>query len=350
MVLQLVHMHRTFSIFTLFLSLLATSMDARQENGLDSDSMLIVDYGAADSLNYMDALALGLVEGITEYLPVSSTGHLILTNAVLGLNGDAPVLDRSGEAILVANKNNSELRPYTIGEATFAYIIVIQAGAIAAVLLLYRASILDIIKGCLGASKKGRKLAINLIVAFIPAAVLGLLLNDWIEELLGENILAVAAALIVGALVMLYVERRRKRSNTADSSGSRLASLEELSPKQAFLIGCFQCTALWPGTSRSMATIVGGYIAGLSPAHAAEFSFLLGLITLGAASGYTLLKDGSEMFQALPLGPVLLGCLVAFISAAIAVKWLVAYLSRHGLEIFAWYRLLLAFVILLQIA
>lgn len=302
----------------------------------------------AQSLSYFDAVALGLVEGITEYLPVSSTGHLILANAALGLNGDSPMLDKSGEMILVSEKKGGPLRPYTIGEAAFAYIIVIQAGAIAAVLLLYRVSIIEIIKGCLGASVKGRKLAINLIVAFLPAAALGLLLNDWIEELLGENIIAVAAALIAGAIVMLFVEHRRKcNAEAADKTSSHLISLDQLPPKKAFLIGCCQCAALWPGTSRSMATIVGGYIAGLSPSQSAEFSFLLGLITLGAASGYTLLKDGPQMLQALPAGPVLIGCIVAFISAALAVKWLVGYLSRHGLGIFAWYRLLLAATILL---
>ncbi|MGC6506305.1 MAG: undecaprenyl-diphosphate phosphatase [Coraliomargaritaceae bacterium] len=332
--------------FALFLSLLAISAEAKEDSHFESSALPVLSLEDEDSLNYVDALILGLVEGVTEYLPVSSTGHLILTNAALGLNGDAPVQNRSGEVILVTDKND-QLRPYTIGEATFAYIIVIQAGAIAAVLLLYRASILEIIKGCLGASEKGRKLAVNLFVAFLPAASLGLLLNDWIEELLGENILAVAAALIVGAFVMLFVERRRKRLQKADQPHSRLATLEELTPKHALLIGCFQCTALLPGTSRSMATIVGGYIAGLSPKYAAEFSFLLGLITLGAASGYTLLKDGSEMLQALAVGPVLVGCLVAFISAALAVKWLVGYLNRHGLEIFAWYRILLAILILL---
>lgn len=328
-------MIRLLSLLALFATGFSWAQDAPQD---------------AQSLSYYDALALGLVEGVTEYLPVSSTGHLILTNAALGLNGDAPVLDRSGEVLMVDGKDGAPQRPYTIGEAAFAYIIVIQAGAIAAVLLLYRASVIEIIKGCLGASPKGRKLAVNLAVAFLPAAVLGLLLNDWIEELLGENVMAVAAALIAGAFVMLFVEHRRKRSAKQDEPVARLASLEELPPKKAFLIGCCQCAALWPGTSRSMATIVGGYIAGLSPAHSAEFSFLLGLITLGAASGYTLLKDGPEMLQALPAGPVMAGCLVAFISAAVAVKWLVIYLSRHGLALFAWYRLLLAAIILLQMA
>jgi undecaprenyl-diphosphatase len=121
--------------------------------------------------------------------------------------------------------------------------------------------------------------------------------------------------------------------------------LAQLTVGKSVMIGFFQCFAMWPGTSRSMATIVGGYIAGLSPAHAAEFSFLLGLITLSAASAYKCLTDGSEMLAALNIGPVLVGCIVAFISAALAVKWLVGYLSKHGLALFAWYRIALAIAI-----
>ena len=113
------------------------------------------------------------------------------------------------------------------------------------------------------------------------------------------------------------------------------------------MIGFFQCLAMWPGTSRSMATIVGGYLAGLSPKNAAEFSFLLGLITLTAASGYKIMTDGPHMIRALEIGPLLVGCLVAFISSALAVKWLVAYLSQHGLSLFAWYRIALAITVLL---
>ena len=299
------------------------------------------------SLSYTDAIILGLVEGITEYLPVSSTGHLIITNALLGLDGDTPVKDKNGQPILV--KEDGIERPYTIGEAAYAYVIVIQAGAIAAVVLLYWRTLFSILLGFLGKDKNGRKLAINLIAAFMPAAVLGLLLDDLIESVLGDNILAVAGALIVGAIVMLIVERWRHHGKKGAVSPEDGPGLTELTLGKSMMIGFFQCFAMWPGTSRSMATIVGGYLAGLSPAHAAEFSFLLGLITLTAASGYKFVSDGSEMLGALNIGPVLIGCIVAFISAALAVKWLVGYLSKHGLALFAWYRIALAIIIFVLI-
>lgn len=144
---------------------------------------------------------------------------------------------------------------------------------------------------------------------------------------------------------MLIVERWRHHGNRSAVSPQDGTGLAELTVGKSVMIGLFQCFAMWPGTSRSMATIVGGYIAGLSPAHAAEFSFLLGLITLSAASCYKFLTDGSEMLAALNIGPVLVGCIVAFISAALAVKWLVSYLSKHGLALFAWYRIALAIAI-----
>ena len=294
-------------------------------------------------LSHSDAIILGLVEGLTEYLPISSTGHLILTNALLGLDADTPMVDKQGAPIFT-NENGVQ-RAYTIGDAAYAYAIVIQAGAIMAVILLYWRTILQILLGCLGKNQNGRKLAINLIAAFIPAAILGLLLNDWIETTLGNNTLAVAAALIVGAFVMLIVERWRhhgKKGAVPREDGPELA---DLSLRKSVMIGCFQCLAMWPGTSRSMATIVGGYMANLSPARAAEFSFLLGLITLTAASGYKFVTDGKDMLAALNIGPVLLGCTVAFVSAAVAVKWLVSYLSKHGLTLFAWYRIALAIAV-----
>ncbi|MGJ8639947.1 MAG: undecaprenyl-diphosphate phosphatase [Opitutaceae bacterium] len=296
------------------------------------------------NLSYSDAVILGLVEGITEYLPVSSTGHLILANAFLGLDGDTPMIDGDGNPILVTEDGID--RPYTIGEAAYAYVIVIQAGAIVAVVYLYWKTILSIALGCLGQDPNGRKLAINLIAAFMPAAVIGLLLDDWIEELLGDNIIAVAGALIVGAIVMLIVERWRKQKGKNTSEPAADSELHELSLGKSVMIGFFQCFAMWPGTSRSMATIVGGYIAGLSPARAAEFSFLLGLITLTAASGYKFVSDGGNMLAALQVGPVLVGCFVAFVSATLAVKWLVGYLSKHGLALFAWYRIALAILVL----
>jgi undecaprenyl-diphosphatase len=297
----------------------------------------------APHLSYTDAAILGLVEGLTEYLPVSSTGHLILANAFLGLDSDTPVNGRDGKPIMIEDGGVERL--YTIGDAAYAYVIVIQAGAILAVVLLYWRTILKILRGCLGKDPSGRKLAINLIAAFIPAAVIGLLLNDWIEATLGNNTFAVAGALIVGAFVMLIVERWRHHGKQGAVAPQDGPGLDELTLQQSIMIGFFQCFAMWPGTSRSMATIVGGYIAGLSPAHAAEFSFLLGLITLTAASGYKFVFDGAEMLSALHIGPVLLGCAVAFISATLAVKWLVGYLSKHGLAVFAWYRIALGITV-----
>lgn len=300
---------------------------------------------APAKLSHLDAVVLGLVEGITEYLPISSTGHLILTNRLLGLDGETPVFDNEGAPIMTEDGRTGELRAYTLGDAAYAYVIVIQAGAIAAVVLLYWRTILNIALGCIGRSASGRRLALNLITAFLPAAVIGLLLDDWIESNLGDNVYAVAGALFLGAFVMLGVEHWRKHGRKGKIDPDEGPELHELSLKQSLMIGFIQCLAMWPGTSRSMATIVGGYLAGLSPKHAAEFSFLLGLITLTAASGYKFVSNGEQMLAALDLGPVLLGCLVAFISAALAVKWLVAYLSKHGLALFAWYRIALAIAV-----
>ena len=300
------------------------------------------------NLSYGHAVILGIVEGITEYLPISSTGHLILTNAFLNLDENTPVRDAEGEWILVQEDLETS-RPYTVGEAAYAYVIVIQAGAIAAVIMLYWQTILQILLGCVGKNPQGRKLAINLICAFIPAAIVGLLLDDWIEAKLGNNIRAVTGALIVGAVVMLIVEKWRKHRQKGADDPEDGPEIHDLSIHQSVMIGFFQCLAMWPGTSRSMATIVGGYLAGLSPKNAAEFSFLLGLITLSAASGYKMMTDGSQMIRALEIGPVIVGCLVAFISSALAVKWLVSYLSRRGLALFAWYRIILAITVLIVV-
>jgi len=288
------------------------------------------------------------VEGITEYLPVSSTGHLILTNALLGLDADTPIYDKNGAPVLFADdKSDGQAQAYTIGQAAYAYVIVIQAGAIAAVIILYWSRILDILMGCLGKSATGRKLAVNLICAFLPAAIIGLLLDDWIEATLGSNVRAVAGALVVGAIVMLAVEHWRKHGQKGAIDPEDGPHLHSLTIRQSIIIGVCQCFAMWPGTSRSMATIVGGYLVGLSPKHAAEFSFLLGLITLSAASGYKLVSEGPKMLAVLEIGPILAGCAVAFVAATLAVKWLVTYLSRHGLVLFAWYRIALAIAVFL---
>ncbi len=284
-------------------------------------------------LGYREALVLGLVEGITEYLPISSTGHLLLTNALFGLDSEAPLLGPDGEPLLTPRGE-----PVTIKAAADAYAIVIQGGAILAVLFLYWGRVWQVALGLLGLSPHGLLLGRNLLLAFLPAVVLGLLLGDWIEAALFAP-LPIAIALAAGGVLMLGVEAWRGRRPPA---GSDHPDLHALSVRQALFIGLLQCVAMWPGISRSMMTIVGGYLVGLRPAKAAEFSFLLGLITLSAAAGYTALRSGPAMRVALDTGPMLLGVAVAFGAAALAVKWLVGHLARHGLALFAWYRLALA--------
>jgi undecaprenyl-diphosphatase len=297
---------------------------------------------------YSDAAILGLVEGITEYLPVSSTGHLILTNAALGLDSETPLLNRDGEILWIEDSESADgQRPFTLSNAADAYAIIIQFGAILAVVILYWKRLLTILMGVLGKDPDGLRLLRNLVVAFLPAAGFGLLLDDWIEAAL-FGIIPVVIALVAGSLLMLAVEfwHRRKNSNKPQSG----PDLHELSTRQCLTVGCLQCLAMWPGTSRSMMTIVGGYLIGLSPVRAAEFSFLLGLITLSAASAYKALSVGPQILQTVPLGPLLLGIAVATVSAALAVKWLVTFLTRHGLSLFAWYRLGLAALVLLTFA
>ncbi|MFG0245142.1 MAG: undecaprenyl-diphosphate phosphatase [Phycisphaerales bacterium JB052] len=278
-------------------------------------------------MNIIQAVVLGLVEGITEYLPVSSTGHLIIAADLLGL-GETPSQQ----------------------EAVDTFNIVVQGGAILAVLGLYFPRIVQMCKGLLGQDKAGLKLAINIIIAFMPAAVLGVLLNDLIEEKL-FNTPSVITALALGGVFMIALDRMKFRKVDTDDDPEN--DLIELSPGKALFIGLMQCIAMVPGTSRSMMTIVGGVISGLKPKQAAEFSFLLGLPTLGGACVYSLaknLKASSEngvpnMFELLGWTPIAIGLIVATISAAIAVKWLVAFLNKHGLAPFGYYRLILAAVL-----
>lgn len=295
----------------------------------ESDSVAVIENSEqVKHLDYINCIILGLVEGITEYLPISSTGHLLISNELLGLNTDQPISEE-----------------YSLKEAAFAYIIIIQAGAILAVLYLYWKTILDILLGFLGKNPKGRKLGLLLITAFIPAAVIGLALNDWIEQQLGDNLIAIALALFLGGILMLITEKRRKKA-TEIHSQPKLENLDELNFKQALSVGFAQCLALWPGMSRSMVTIIGGYWVGLDPKKAAEFSFLLGLITLSAASAYKVLTDGAMLTQTMDTLPMLMGILVAFISAIYAIRFLVNCLTRYGLAPFAWYRIALSFVII----
>lgn len=269
-------------------------------------------------MTWWEAIVLGFVEGVTEYLPISSTGHLILVSSLLGL--DDPARRASVDA----------------------FNIVIQGGAILAVLGLYRARVGQMLRGLFGADTDGRRLLGNLLLAFLPAALLGPVLDDWIETHLFHAV-PVLAALFLGGVWMIWLSRRG-----ADGEGS--LAIDRLAPKQALAIGLFQCVAMWPGTSRSMMTIAGGTLLGLRPSEAAEFSFLLGLPTLGSACAFKLAKNllhahqagAPNLIEQLGAASVAIGFGVATLSAALAVKWLVAFLQRHGLALFGWYRIALA--------
>jgi len=278
-----------------------------------------------DTMTLLQAAVLGLVEGITEYLPISSTGHLILASELMGLGETA-----------------------TQRSAVDTFNIVIQGGAILAVLGLYFPRVVQMCKGLIGKDSDGLKLAIRIIVAFLPAAVLGVLLNDWIESKL-FNTPAVLAALALGGVFMIVIDKWKFSSHKEGEAFDEGMDLHEISIVQALMIGLLQCVAMWPGTSRSMMTIAGGVLVGLKPKRAAEFSFLLGLPTLGGATVYSLYKtlngDGPNMFEVIGWMPIVVGLVVATISAAVAVRWLVAFLTKHGLAVFGYYRLVLTAVL-----
>jgi undecaprenyl-diphosphatase len=299
----------------------------------------------AAELSVADALVLGVVEGVTEFLPVSSTGHLIIANHFLGLEAEEPLLSAEGRPLYYRAPSPQYPHgvPLTIKQAADTYVVVIQFGAIAAVGILYWTQLIAMLRGLLGLDPAGRRLLINLLIAFLPAAGLGFLLHGWIDAHL-FSIPAVIIALVAGAGLMFFAESwRRKHANRAELPA-------ELTPKQAAGIGALQCLALWPGTSRSMTTIVGGYFAGLDPRRAAEFSFLLGFVTLTAATVYKSYKGGAAMIQVFGWSNVLLGAAVAAVTAALSVRFLVGWLTRHGLAAFAWYRLALALALAVLLA
>jgi undecaprenyl-diphosphatase len=254
-------------------------------------------------MDLWQALILGVVEGLTEYLPVSSTGHLLIVQRLLGI----------------------ESTP-----ASNAYAIVIQAGAILAVLGLYRRRVGEMLLGLAGRHPAGRRLLGALLAAFVPAAVIGFLFDKPIERLLfGPWPVVVAWA--AGGVLLVWVGRRL--------IGREGLSIEQVPARLAVAIGLAQCAALWPGVSRSMATILGGVAVGLSLGAAVEFSFLLGLITLGAATVYKLASAGKVLLASYGLLPLAVGFVAAWLSAVLAVRWMVAWLNGHGLGVFGWWRL-----------
>jgi undecaprenyl-diphosphatase len=223
-------------------------------------------------------------------------------------------------------------------QAAFTFNIVIQAGAIVAVLGLYHERVRQMLRGLLGRDRSGKRLLGHLLLAFLPAAILGPLLAQVIEHYLNGP-WPVIVALFVGGVVMLVV------GYTPGLRGHCSPTIDSMSWQQALLIGGGQCLAMWPGMSRSMVTIVTALLLGMRATAAAEFSFLLGLLTLGAATVFKARHGGAAMLQQFAVGPVLLGFAAATISAALAVSWLVGFLNRHGVAPFGWYRLLLAILL-----
>lgn len=225
----------------------------------------------------------------------------------------------------------------TLKLATDTYIVVIQFGAIAAVALLYWGQLRAMVRGLAGRDPAGRRLLVNVMIAFVPAAGLGYLTHDWIDEHL-YSVDTVIFTLIAGALLMFYAEYWYGRKLL---TGTRVERTE-LSVLGAAWVGLLQCAALVPGTSRPMMTIIGGYFGGLDPRRAAEFSFILGFVTLTVASIYKSLKGGTAMIDVYGWPHLILGGVVAALTAAACVRLMVILLMRYGLAIFAWYRLVLA--------
>src|SRR5688572_26076687 len=256
------------------------------------------------------ALLLGVVEGLTEFLPVSSTGHLIIVSHALGI---------------VEEKNK-------------AFTIAIQLGAILAIVWEYRRRFAHVIAG-LPRDPLQQRFALNIAVAFIPAAVTGLLLHSKIKALL-FNPVSVATALVLGAFVIFAVERWYRRQ-----PAPRVGSVDDMTWKDALKVGLAQCFALIPGTSRSGATIMGGMIFGLSRHAATEFSFFLSVPIMFAATGYQVVKY-RHLFTAEDLAPFAVGFLVSFVAALVAVRALIRYVAHHDFRPFAWYRIVLGVVVL----
>jgi len=272
--------------------------------------------GAVDGhgMTFLQAVVLGVTEGLTEYLPVSSTGHLYLVSRLLGI-GTTP----EGKS------------------ASDAYVVAIQIGAILAVIWLYPNRVSSMFQGLAGRDRQGLGLARNTMVAFLPAAVIGLAFGELIKERL-FGICPVTLAWLAGGIAILLVAKRVHHHR------ERGMDLGALTMKGALIIGLIQCVAMWPGVSRSLVTILGGILVGLSVQAAVEFSFILGLVTLGAATCYEIVSQGPVMLVQFGWISPAIGIVTAFLSAVVAVKWMVAYLNRHGLEIFGYYRIGLAFV------
>ncbi|MET0266760.1 MAG: undecaprenyl-diphosphate phosphatase [Duganella sp.] len=262
----------------------------------------------------LKAIIMGVVEGLTEFLPISSTGHLILTEHLLGFAG--------------------------MEEKIQVFEIVIQAGAMMAVIWEFRVRIAAVLTGIF-TDRIQQRFALNVLIAFVPAAVLGLIFGSAIKEHLFAPI-PVAAAFIIGGFVILWVEKRAKDNPAV----ARITSLDQITPADALKIGLAQAFALIPGTSRSGATIMGSMIFGFSRQVATEFSFFLAIPTLIGATIYSLYKDRALLSMD-DLSFFTIGTVSAFISAFLCIRWLLRYIATHTFVIFAWYRIVFGLIVLI---
>lgn len=261
------------------------------------------------------AIVLGAVEGVTEFLPISSSGHLLVVQDLLGVGATDATKD-----------------------AADAYAIVIQGGAIAAVLLIYWSRVVQVLRGLVGRDPEGRRLLIALAIGFLPSALVGVVLEKKIKGALFAP-WPIVLAWIVGGVAILVLSRNGWLR--PDRVGSPLSSITY---RHAAIIGAAQCLALWPGTSRSLATIVAAASVGLALSAAVEYSFLLGLVTLSAATALDAVKDGRHIVENYGAVNPAIGFACAAISGFVAVKWMIGYLQRRSFAVFGWYRLGIAAV------
>ncbi len=261
-----------------------------------------------DLMLLLKAAVMGVVEGLTEFLPISSTGHLILAGALLGFDDDkAKVFD-----------------------------IAIQTGAILAVIIVYWRKISSTVKA-LPHSADAQRFALNVFIAFVPAVILGLLFGKAIKANLFTPAV-VASTFIIGGFIILWAERRQ-------AAAVRIGEVEDMRWQDALKVGLVQCLAMIPGTSRSGATIIGGMLLGMSRKAATDFSFYLAIPTLIGAGAYSLYKDRALLSMAdAPMFAV--GLLFSFLSAWVCVRWLLKFISTHSFEVFAWYRIVFGLVVL----
>jgi undecaprenyl-diphosphatase len=257
--------------------------------------------------DWIDAIILGIVEGLTEFLPISSTGHLLITGQALGFK--------------------SEL-----------FTIFIQIGALAAVWWLFRDRIIKMIPTG-GSNKTGLQLATNVLIGFLPAMVVGYLAHHWVKEHL-FSVKAIAGASIVGGIIILLIEGLKPKVS--------IEKIESITPVLALAVGVGQCLALYPGVSRSGATIMTGLLLGFSRSVAIEFTFLLAIPTMTAAGVYELVKYRHELTSSM-IGLLAIGFIVSFIVAFLVVKWLIRFVQSHTFNGFAWYRIVMGIVVLILV-